>query len=169
MQLLYLSAVTKIPNERGEATIERALKRGKGLDGKDEELGIDWYLDNNLRPPSHLTDGAAPEINEEGKIYLPEDQLDFEFLDYILPLKHFLSAKDTLELGCIVKDTLGKKTHVAQMAEEIYDYIYFISRPWYIKLKDDIKYEWNKIFRKKEEREVKDMIINLETKEITEE
>ncbi len=168
MQVLFLSAVTKIPNEAGEATIEKALKRSRGIDGKDEELGIDWYLENNLRPPPHLVDDAAPEINENGTIFLPEDQLDFEFLDFVLPMSSFFSAKDTLDFGCIVRDTLGKKHHVAQMAEEIYDYIYFINRPWHQKIKDWLRYKWNNFFSKKES-EGKDIIINLETKEITSE
>ncbi len=149
MQLLYLSAVTKIPNEAGVATIEKAVKRNKGINGKDEELDIEWYRENNLRPPDHLLEDSAPEISKDGKIFLTEDQLDFEFLDFVLPVKHFFHAKDTLDFGCIVRDTLGRKHHVAQMAEEIYDYIYFINRPWHEKITDYLRYKWHTIFHKK--------------------
>jgi len=167
MKVLYLSKVIRFPNELGEATIEKAIKKSNGNTDNRDMYGRDaeYYRKLNLPVPEHLleSENEVPEISENGKIFLPVEQLDFEFLDFILPLKHFFSAEDTLELSCIVKDTLGKKHHVAQMAEEIYSYIVFINRPWYVKIADYIRFYWNKIFGKKE----LEININLETKEIT--
>lgn len=129
--------------------------------GRDAE----YYRELNMPVPNHLleSENETPEISEDGKILLPIEQINFEFLDFILPLDNFFSAEDTLELGCTVRDTLGKKHHVAQMSEEIYTYIAFINRPWHVKVADNIRFYWNKIFGKKES----EIDINLETKEIT--
>jgi hypothetical protein len=153
MKQLYLSKVVQIPNEKGEATIERVINRSKGINGRDDGYGrdINWYLDNNMKPPSYLFDETEEvEINEDGEILLNEHELDFDFLDYILPLKHYFSAEDSLSFGCIITDTQGEQHHVTQTTEEIYSYLEFINRPWYVVLRDDIKYTWSRIFHKKQ-------------------
>ena len=75
---------------------------------------------------------------------LDPDEIDYAFVDYILPLREFVSVTDTLEFGSLVKETDGTITHVQETAEEINFYIDYLNRSRWQVFKDD----FNSFFRR---------------------
>ena len=144
MKLLYLNAVIIAANEKGEEKVKRALG---GNVKKDEgnHPPKKWFLDQNLRPPADAEDDIEPD--EDGMVVLEEDEFDYDFVDYVLPLNNFISCKDNEKIGCVIITTDGDEW-VEETAEEIYAYITLLTRPWYTVLGDNIIYYLN-FFRRK--------------------
>ena len=144
MKLLYLNAVVTVPNEKGEKKVKRAL------DGKvkDENWkSAEWYEDMGLLPPKNVEEDN--EIDENGMVYLKEDEFDYDFVDCILRLDDFASCTNNEKIGCIIYTVSGDELWVEEKSEEIFAYITVITRPWYTVLADDIIYYFNFFRRKK--------------------
>ena len=68
---------------------------------------------------------------------LAPEEIDYAFLDFILPLREFVSVTDTLEFGSLVKEQDGTITHVQETAEEINYYIEYLNRSKWQVFKED--------------------------------
>lgn len=145
MKLLYLNAVITVPNDKGEEKVKRALN---GNTNKDEHsLPKSWYTSQNLRPPLDAEDDE--EIDEDGMVYLKEDEFEYDFVDSILKLDDFSSCTDNDKLGSIIYKNSGDELWVSETCEEIFMYITVLTRPWYTVLADNIIYYFNFFRRKK--------------------
>ena len=143
MKLLLLNAVIIAANEKGEEKVKRAL--GGNVKKDEGELPRSWYTDQNLRPPADAEDDIEPD--EDGMVVLEEDEFDYDFVHYVLPINKFISCKDNEKIGCVIITTDGDEW-VEETAEEIYAYITVLTRPWYTVLGDNIIYYLN-FFRRK--------------------
>lgn len=142
LKTLYLTSVITVPNEAGQARIDKALNREKGDDSGG--LPLSWYQDQGLRPPKDI-DRSEEAIDEDGMIFLQPDELEYEFSDLVLPLKQFDCCEEHEELGSYLFTRGGKRFHIEESPEQIFQYIHVISRNWWEKLVDNIKLEINKL------------------------
>ena len=158
MKKLYLTAVVTVPSEEGQKRIDEALeKESAGIQNlfKDEKgrtrsdwetiLGDekvpDWFAEEEAE---FYKSSSKSEISEDGFMHLDPDEIDYAFLDFILPLREFVSVTDTLEFGSLVKEQDGTITHVQETAEEINFYIDYLNRSKWQALKDT----FNSFFRR---------------------
>ena len=156
MKRLYLTAVITVPSEEGQKRIDEALE--KESSGIQKVFRDDYgrsrgdYEEMNMRIPSYFDEEEAEfyknspksEISEDGYMTLPPEELDYAFLDFVLPMREFVSATDTLEFGSLVKEQDGTTTHVQETAEEINFYIDYLNRSKWQVFKDD----FNSFFRR---------------------
>ncbi len=143
-KLLYLSLVSLVPSEKGEAKIKFALEAEQSEEGYDAE----FYDNLGIRPPKDIRDKDAPKIDENGNIHLEPDELEYEFSDCIILLSEFSSAVEHEELGSVIYTKSGNVFHVEESPEEIFGYILIISRTRWEKFRDYVSSLWRKITTK---------------------
>jgi hypothetical protein len=145
MKLLYLNSVITVTNQKGEEKVKKALS---GNVKKDESsLPKSWYTEQNLKPPIDVEDDEL-EVDENGMIFLQEDEFDYDFVDCVLRLDDFSSCVDNEKIGSVVYTRDGDEMWVEQTSEEIYAYITVLTRHWTTVLADNIIYYFN-FFRRK--------------------
>lgn len=145
MKLLYLNSVITITNEKGEQKVKKALSANVKKD--DNSLPKSWYTEQNLKPPIDVEDDES-EIDENGMIFLVEDEFDYDFVDCILRLDDFSFCVDNEKLGSVIYTKVGDEMWVEETCEEIFSYIAVLTRPWTTILADNIIYYFN-FFRRK--------------------
>ena len=134
MKQLYLTGIAEVPNEAGFEKLENHFKP-IGNKPNWESMG--------LTPPK----GEAA-LNEEGKVFLEDDEVEEVFLDVVIPLKYFGGAVDCVDYGCMVYTTYGTFARVVETAEEVSNYAQMLSLNWlhrnYIYYKAKITNYFNK-------------------------
>jgi hypothetical protein len=138
MKLLYLNSVVQIPNEKGEQKIKKALN---GVPKDENGMSAKWYEDMGIKPPKNLEE--SPEIDENGMIFLQEEEFDYDFVDCILRLDDFSSCVDNEKIGSILYTRDGDEMWIEQTSEEIYAYITVLTRHWSTIIADNIIYYFN--------------------------
>ena len=113
MKLLYLTSVLTLPNEKGKLKIEEAT---------DEEGTHIDYESLGIRAPK-----GKPKIDEDGNIRLLEDEIEYAGVEAILNLEEFSSCVNNDKLGSVVYTRDGGELWVHELAEEIGDYIEYMS------------------------------------------
>ena len=159
MKRLYLTAVITVPSEEGQKRIDEALEKQnlsmiqetvyRDENGKSRE---DWEDILSGKVPNGFAEAEkefysanqSSEISEDGYMALTPEEIDYAFLDFVLPLREFVSVTDTLEFGSLVKEQDGTITHVQETAEEINYYIEYLNRSKWQVFKDNI----NSLFRR---------------------
>ena len=157
MKKLYLTAVITVPSEEGQKRIDEALEKQNFSMIQEvfrDEHGHtrEFYEDVAGKVPKGFTEAEkefyneiqVSEIDENGFMNLDPDEIDYAFLDFILPLREFVSVTDTLEFGSLIKEQDGTITHVQETAEEINFYIDYLNRSKWQVFKDD----FNSFFRR---------------------
>ena len=157
MKKLYLTAVITVPSEEGQKRIDEALEKQNFSMIQEvfrDEHGHtrEFYEDVAGKVPKGFAEAEkefyneiqVSEIDENGFMNLDPDEIDCAFLDFILPLREFVSVTDTLEFGSLVKEQDGTITHVQETAEEINFYIDYLNRSKWQVFKDD----FNSFFRR---------------------
>ena len=157
MKRLYLTAVVTVPSEEGQKRIDEALEK--------ETLGVqnifrdDYgrsrgdYEEMNMRIPSYFDEEEAEfysknpssEIDENGFMNLAPEELEYEFLDYLVPLKNIIDVTDTQEIGSIIILKNGMSVHVEETVEHINFMIYMLTMSWW----DRLKFRFSNFFAKK--------------------
>ena len=157
MKRLYLTAVVTVPSEEGQKRIDEALEK--------ETLGVqnifrdDYgrsrgdYEEMNMRIPSYFDEEEAEfyknspksEISEDGFMQLDPEELEYEFLDYLVPLKNIIDVTDTQEIGSIIILKNGMSVHVEETVEHINFMIYMLTMSWW----DRLKFRFSNFFAKK--------------------
>ena len=97
----------------------------------------------NLRIPSYFDDeekefyaiNPKSEITEDGEMFLKNEELEYEFLDYLVPLKNIIDVTDTQEIGSIIILKNGMSVHVEETVEHINFMIYMLTMSWLERLK----------------------------------
>ena len=120
MKRLYLTAVVTVPSEEGQ----------KRIDEEEKE----FYKAN---PKS--------EITKDGEMFLQNHELEYEFLDYLVPLKNIIDVTDTQEIGSIIILKNGMSVHVEETVEHINFMIYMLTMSWW----DRLKFRFSNFFAKK--------------------
>lgn len=155
MKVMFLTSILLVPNNEGEAKIEKVIskKRGSGEPRDSNGNTAEWYRDMNLRVPKELLDLEEDEdnIDEDGNIFLQEHEMEYDFVDSLLVLSEFQSCVDNQRIGSVVYLKDGSEMHVEETAEEILYYIGYLTRPWNVRLADYFKNLWFKLkhFRRK--------------------
>lgn len=133
MKILNLTAIHTVPNEDGQALINRATQ----TDNKDKDpnsLPKSWYRDQGLRPPDDAEDDE-PEIDEDGMIQLKEEHLEDIALDLSIPLNNIDSYVEYANGGTLIYTKNGTQYHVVEETFEIDSYIEWITMSWFEKRK----------------------------------
>ena len=148
MKLMYLNSVLVVPSEAGQKKIEKALKKNK-LESKKDQYGRtkENYEDLGMEIPKELleNDEIFNGISEDGTILLKDEEMEYEFMDCIINLKDFSTAIDNQQIGCVIYTQQGDEIHVVEEVEDVFSYITYLTRPWYIVLIDSIKNRWWRI------------------------
>ena len=149
MKRLYLTAVVTVPSEEGQKRIDEALeKRNLGIQNifKDEKgrSRADWetILGDDKVPDwfeqeekEFYKNNPSSEINENDEMFLENHELEYEFLDYLVPLKNIIDVTDTQEIGSIIILKNGISVHVEETVEHINFMIYMLTMSWWDRLK----------------------------------
>jgi len=140
MKLLYLTALNAVPTEEGQKRIEKAVKKNKNVDEDNAVQGsAQWYRNLGVAVPKDLEDEEADEIDEDGMMQLPLEEIDYEFSDLLIPLKEFSACEEHPLIGSHLFTKAGEIFHIEETPEQLFQYITVISRPRYQKLIDWIK------------------------------
>jgi uncharacterized protein YlzI (FlbEa/FlbD family) len=125
-RILYLTVVNFVPNEQGQARIDKEIAKE---DAQDEVHGFSkaWYEDQGLRPPKNLASEKS-EIDENGLMTLKKEEIEEEFLDLIVNYSEFESCEDNSEGFSFLELKSGKGYTVVESAEEIYAQIFLMDQ-----------------------------------------
>ena len=130
MKQLYLTAIGQIPNKQGIEKIETAKSPKSKNNPNWESMG--------LRPPRGEAD-----IDEDGRVWLEDEDLEMVYLSVVIPLDLYAGAKDDVERGTAVYTTGGKTHRVLESADEVANYAEMLDLHWlqreYIYYKAKIK------------------------------
>ena len=157
MKRLYLTAVVTVPSEEGQKRIDEALEKQnfsmiqevfKDEHGHTRE----FYEDISAKLPNGFVEAekefyknsSSSEINENGFIELAHEELEYEFLDYLVPLKNIIDVTDTQEIGSIIILKNGMSVHVEETVEHINFMIYMLTMSWW----DRLKFRFSNFFAK---------------------
>jgi len=144
-QFLFLTEVITVLNEKGE---KRLNKNSSPKKSSEPGMSLEWFLENNLKPPKHLEDQES-EIDEDGFMTLNDDELEFKFLDLILDSSEFLMATNDEEgFGSTVTLKNLFTIKVEEDIDEVYGQILYNERGWFERLKDNVR-SWYYNFHQK--------------------
>lgn len=158
MKRLYLTAVVTVPSEEGQKRIDEALEKQnfsmiqevfKDEHGHTRE----FYEDISAKLPNGFVEAEKEfyskspnsEIDEDGNMFLKPEELEYEFLDYLVPLKNIIDVTDTQEIGSIIILKNGMSVHVKETVEHINFMIYMLTMSWW----DRLKFRFSNFFAKK--------------------
>ena len=158
MKRLYLTAVVTVPSEEGQKRIDEALEK-QNLSMiqevfKDEHGHTrEFYEDISGKLPNGFVEAEKEfyskspnsEIDEDGNMYLKPEELEYEFLDYLVPLKNIIDVTDTQEIGSIIILKNGMSVHVEETVEHINFMIYMLTMSWW----DRLKFRFSNFFTRK--------------------
>ena len=162
MKRLYLTAAITVPSEEGQKRIDEAIQK-ENVSSFVQEVFRDehghtreFYEDVAGKVPKGFAEAEKEfynntqqsEIDEDGLMFLKPEELEYQFVDYLVPLKKIVDITDTLEFGSIVILENGTSVHVEESAEEINYIIYLLTRSSWDKFKDSIISFWRKITTK---------------------
>ena len=158
MKRLYLTAVVTVPSEEGQKRIDEALEKQnfsmiqevfKDEHGHTRE----FYEDISAKLPNGFAEAEkefyskspSSEIDEDGNMFLKPEELEYEFLDYLVPLKNIMDVTDTQEIGSIIILKNRMSVHVEETVEHINFMIYMLTMSWWGRL----KFRFSNFFAKK--------------------
>ena len=158
MKRLYLTAVVTVPSEEGQKRIDEALEK-QNLSMiqevfKDEHGHTrEFYEDISGKLPNGFVEAEkefysrspSSEIDENGYMNLAPEELEYEFLDYLVPLKNIIDVTDTQEIGSIIILKNGMSVHVEETVEHINFMIYMLTMSWW----DKFKIRFSNLFARK--------------------
>ena len=160
MKRLYLTAVVTVPSEEGQKRIDEALEKQnlpsfqsvfrdeKGRSRADWETILgdekvpDWFAQEE---EEFYKTNPSSEIDENGFMNLAPEELEYEFLDYLVPLKNIIDVTDTQEIGSIIILKNGMSVHVEETVEHINFMIYMLTMSWW----DRLKFRFSNLFARK--------------------
>jgi len=160
LKRLYLTAVVTVPSEEGQKRIDEALEKQnlpssqsvfrdeKGRSRADWETILgdekvpDWFAQEE---DEFYKTNPSSEIDDDGNMYLKPEELEYEFLDYLVPLKNIIDVTDTQEIGSIIILKNGMPVHVEETVEHINFMIYMLTMSWW----DRLKFRFSNFFAKK--------------------
>lgn len=162
MKLLYLTSVVTRPNEAGQQKIKRATSPKQN--NNDGSLPRSWYEAQGLIPPSGLEDDNL-EISDEGTILLREGEFEYEGVDLVFKLDEFSSCIDNEQMGCVIYSTSGDEYWVMEEAQEVADYITWLTTSDFKKWWVGVKISVSDFFRRKKKITYQEILDRPENKQ----
>lgn len=136
MKIINLSIVTQVVNEEGEKILKRATSNKPKTVG--EGLTKEWFEDQNIEVPKELLEDDI-ERDEDGRVILDEEHLDYEETFCAIPIKNIDSWMEHEDIGTMVYMKSSMFYHVFEEVDEITDYINYLNTPqykkWWVELK----------------------------------
>ena len=159
MKRLYLTAVITVPSEEGQKRIDEVLEKqnfsmiqdvygceqGKSREDWQDILGGKVPKGFDEAEKEFYSKSPNSEIDEDGNMFLKPEELEYEFLDYLVPLKNIIDVTDTQEIGSIIILKNGMSVHVEETVEHINFMIYMLTMSWW----DRLKFRFSNFFAKK--------------------
>mgnify|MGYP000639504016 CR=1 FL=1 len=93
------------------------------------------YADAAEKAKEVIDNGGLSLFNTYGEIFLEKDELEYEFYDYLLPIKNIIDITDNPEIGSTIILKNGMSVHVSETVEDINEYLYILEMSWFKRLK----------------------------------
>lgn len=165
-KLLYLTAVATVPSHKGEEKIKKAVEQINKKGGNPEAI----FRDNNGRSREDwegILNGKVPEefaelekefygdssvtLDEFNNVYLEPEELEYEFIDLVLPRESVDFIIDHEEIGSLIYTKAGNVVHVEENCEELFFYIGLLDLSWWERFKTSVL---SSFARKKKQQEI---------------
>lgn len=119
---IFITEIITILSEKGE---EKLSKANSNIEIKDDNgFSLEWYTENNLRPPKDLLENQNSEISEDGYMKLNEDEFTYDFKNRFIDITNFTTAVEADEFGTILEFSDGRDYWIEEDIFEIYDRIH---------------------------------------------
>jgi hypothetical protein len=150
-KLLYITAVSTVPSHKGEEKIKKAVEQISKRNGNPDAV----YRDESGRSREDWEDimgGKVPngfseaekefygdtQVTEDGNIFLQPEELEYEFIDLVLPKASIDFIIDHEEIGSLIYTKAGNVVHVEENCEELFYYIGLLEMSWFDRIKNSV-------------------------------
>lgn len=140
---IFFTEVKTILNEAGEKRVKEATSTGEPTD--ENGFTLEWYEENNLRPPSELLNFKKPEIDEDGFMTLSKDELTYDFSVTFLDMTNFFRAVEADEFGTILEFNDDLSYWVEEDIFEVYARIQVSQMNRFQRFKESVSYFFGEI------------------------
>ena len=114
---IFFSEVITILSEKGEEKVKQATSN---VESEDENgLTLDWYKENNLRPPKDLVQNESV-VSKDGFMKLEEGEYTYDFKNRFIDITDLVSAVEGNEFGTILEFKDGTDYFVEEDIFEVY-------------------------------------------------
>lgn len=133
---IFITEVITILNEAGEKKLKEATSAEELTD--ENGFTLEWYEENNLRPPSDLLKSKKSEIDSEGFMHLSPDELTYDFQNRFIDITDLLTVVEADEFGTIIQFNNGLEYWAEEDIFEIYARIYVTQMSWFERVKESV-------------------------------
>lgn len=133
---IFFTEVITILNEAGEKKVKEATSSEELTD--ENGFTLEWYEENNLRPPSELLNSKKSEIDEDGFMELSSDEFTYDFQNRFIDITDFLTAVEADEFGTLIQFNSGREYWVEEDLFEVYARIYLSKMNWFERFKESV-------------------------------
>ncbi len=148
-KLLYITAVATVPSHKGEEKIKKAVEQINKKGGNPETIfrdsngrsREDWEGILNGKVPEEFAElekdfySNTVEADEEGNIFLNPEELEYEFMDLVMPKDSIDFILDHEEIGSLIYTKAGNVVHAEETCEDLFYYIGLLEMSWWEKIK----------------------------------
>lgn len=143
---VFFTEVITILSEKGE---EKLSKVNSNVEAKDENgFTLEWYKENNLRPPKDLENETELLVSEDGFMKLDEGEFTYDFQNRFIDMSDFFTAVEADEFGTIIEFNNGMTYWAEEDLFEIYARIYVSRMNWFERFKESFSHLFGAIKKK---------------------
>lgn len=133
---IFITEVITILNEAGEKRVKEATSAEEPTD--ENGFTLEWYEENNLRPPSDLLKSKKSEIDSEGFMNISADELTYDFQNRFIDITDLLTVVEADEFGTIIQFNNGMEYWCEEDIFEMYARIYVTQMSWFERVKESV-------------------------------
>lgn len=143
---VFFTEVITILSEKGE---EKLSKVNSNVEAKDENgFTLEWYKENNLRPPKDLENETESLVSEDGFMKLDEGEFTYDFQNRFIDMSDFFTAVEADEFGTIIEFNNGMTYWIEEDLFEVYARIYVSRMNWFERFKESFSHLFGAIKKK---------------------
>ena len=143
---VFFTEVITILSEKGE---EKLSKVNSNVETKDENgFSLEWYKENNLRPPKDLVEDEGSMVDEDGYMQLEDGEFTYDFQNRFIDMSDFFTAVEADEFGTIIEFNNGMTYWAEEDLFEIYARIYVSRMNWFERFKESVSHLFGAIKKK---------------------
>lgn len=143
---VFFTEVITILSEKGE---EKLSKVNSNVEAKDENgFTLEWYKENNLRPPKDLENEMDSLVSEDGFMKLDEGEFTYDFQNRFIDMADFFTAVEADEFGTVIEFNNGMIYWVEEDIFEVYARIYVSRMNWFERFKESVSHLFSAIKKK---------------------
>lgn len=135
-EMIFLTEVVTVLSEKGEKRLNKVNAKTKS-DDDEGGMPLEWYLENNLKPPKHLKE-QEDEYDSDGYIELKEGEFAYEFVEIIVDLQRIYKVTNVDDFGSILELDNGEAVRIEENVEDVFFIISYAQRGWFEKLKESV-------------------------------